>query len=142
MVLQMARFHVYYGCVVFYCVCVCVCVYTTSFLSIGGHLGCFHILCVCVCVCVRELMLICVQLFVTPWAAAHQVPLSMKFSRQEYESRLPFPTRADLPDPEVEPVTPVFPALAGGFFTASAAWEAQLALVNNVAVNIGVCMSF
>ena len=88
------------------------------------------------------LMLICVQLFVTLWAAAHQVPLSMKFSRQEYESRLPFPTQADLPDLGIEPVTPVFPALAGGFFTASATWEAQLALVNNVAMNIGVCISF
>ena len=34
----------------------------------------------------------CVRLFVTPWAAAYQAPLSMGFSRQEYWSGLPFPT--------------------------------------------------
>ena len=33
-----------------------------------------------------------VQLFVTPWTVACQVPLSMGFSRQEYWSGLPFPT--------------------------------------------------
>ena len=31
-----------------------------------------------------------VQLFVTPWTIAHQAPLSMEFSRQEYWSGLPF----------------------------------------------------
>ena len=31
-----------------------------------------------------------VQLFVTPWTIAHQVPSSMEFSRQEYWSALPF----------------------------------------------------
>ena len=35
----------------------------------------------------------------TPWAAAHQAPLSIGFSRQEYWSRLPFPPPGDLPDP-------------------------------------------
>ena len=29
-------------------------------------------------------MLSCVRLFVTPWAVAHQAPLSMGFSRQEF----------------------------------------------------------
>ena len=33
-----------------------------------------------------------VQLFVTPWTVAHQAPLSIKFSRQEYWSVLPFPS--------------------------------------------------
>ena len=33
-----------------------------------------------------------VQLFATPWTAAHQVPLSMGFSRQEYWSGVPFPS--------------------------------------------------
>ena len=46
-----------------------------------------------------------------------QVSLSMGFSRQEYWSRLPFPTLGDLPDPTgIELVCPVAPALAGGFF--------------------------
>ena len=38
----------------------------------------------------------CVRLFVTPWTVAHQAPLSMGFSRQEYWSGLPFPTPGDL----------------------------------------------
>ena len=37
-------------------------------------------------------LLSCVQLFVTPWIVAHQAPLSMEFSRQEYWSGLPFPS--------------------------------------------------
>ena len=38
----------------------------------------------------------CVWVFVTPWTMAHQAPLSMGFSRQEYWNRLPFPTPGDL----------------------------------------------
>ena len=38
-----------------------------------------------------------------PWTVACQVPLSMKFSKQEYWSGLPFPSPGDLPDPETEP---------------------------------------
>ena len=55
-----------------------------------------------------------VQLFETPWTIAHQAPVSMEFSRQKYESGLPFPTSEDLPDPGIEPASP---ALADGFFT-------------------------
>ena len=40
------------------------------------------------------------------------------FSRQEYWSRLPFPSPGDLPDPGTETTSPVSFALAGGFFTA------------------------
>ena len=39
-----------------------------------------------------------VRLFVTPWTVAHQTPLSMEFSRQEYWSGLPFPPPRDLPN--------------------------------------------
>ena len=52
--------------------------------------------------------------FVTPWTAAHQAPLSMLFSRQEYCSGLPFPSPGDLPDPGIELASS---ALAGRFFT-------------------------
>ena len=38
-----------------------------------------------------------VGLFVTPWTAAHQAPLSMGLSRKEYWSGLPFPSPGDLP---------------------------------------------
>ena len=41
-----------------------------------------------------------------PWAVAHQAPLSMGFSRQEYWSGLPFPSPEDLPDPGIEPRSP------------------------------------
>ena len=47
-----------------------------------------------------------VRLFVTPWTVAHQAPLSMRFSRQEYWSGLPFPSPGDLPDPGIEPRSP------------------------------------
>ena len=50
----------------------------------------------------------------TPWAAAHQAPLSMGFSRQEYWGGLPCPPSGDLPDSGVEPMSS---ALAGRFFT-------------------------
>ena len=42
---------------------------------------------------------------------ACQVPLSMGFSRQEYWRGLPFPSPGDLPDPGIEPISPVSPAL-------------------------------
>ena len=53
----------------------------------------------------------------TPWTVAHQAPLSMGFSRQEYWSGLPCPTPGDLADPGIEPTSPASPALAGRFFT-------------------------
>ena len=59
----------------------------------------------------------CANSFVSPWTITHQAPLSMEFSRQEYQNRLPFPTPGDLPDPGIEPESPEFPALAGVFFT-------------------------
>ena len=43
-------------------------------------------------------------LFAT-WTVAHQAPLSMGFSRQEYRSGLPFPTPGDLPDLGIEPMS-------------------------------------
>ena len=49
----------------------------------------------------------------TQSTAAHQAPLSMGFSRQEYWSGLPFPPPRDLPDPGIETTSP---ALTGRFF--------------------------
>ena len=54
---------------------------------------------------------------VTPHAVAHQAPLSMGFPQQEYWNGLPFPAPGDLPNLEMEPMSPVSPGLAGGFFT-------------------------
>ena len=50
--------------------------------------------CVCLCVLVTQS---CV--FATPWTVAHQAPLSMEFSRQEFWSHLPFPSPWGLPNP-------------------------------------------
>ena len=47
-------------------------------------------------------MLSHVQLFATPRTVAHQAPLSMAFSRQEYWSGLPFPSPGDLPNPGIK----------------------------------------
>ena len=46
-----------------------------------------------VCVCAQ--LLNCVRLFETPWTVARQAPLSMRSSRQEYWSGLPFPSPGD-----------------------------------------------
>ena len=64
-----------------------------------------------------------IQLFATPWTAACQAPVSIRFSRQV---GLPSPPLGDLPDPGIKPTSLVSPALAGGFFTTSATWEAPL----------------
>ena len=63
---------------------------------------------------------------------AHQAPLSMGFSRQEYWSRLPFPSPGDLPDPGINPTSP---ALAGGLFTTRATWEAHLFVVYHLNIH-------
>ena len=70
---------------------------------------------------VQSLSHVC--LFATPSTVAHQAPLSMEFSKQEYWSGLPCPSPGDLPDPGIEPVTLGSSALAGEFFNASATWE-------------------
>ena len=51
-----------------------------------------------------------VQLFATPWTVAHQAPLSIGFSRQEYWSGLPFLSPGDLPNPGIEPRSPALQA--------------------------------
>ena len=53
-----------------------------------------------------------------PMDIACPARLSMKFSRQEYWSGLPFPSPGDLPNPRIESMSLASPALAGGFFIA------------------------
>ena len=78
--------------------------------------------CVCVCVCARAHARVHTRTqscptHCDPWAVAHQATLSMEFSRQEYRSRLSFPTPRDLSNPEIEPGSFASLVLAGGFFT-------------------------
>ena len=51
-----------------------------------------------------------VRLFVTPWTVAHQVFLSMEFSRQECWGGLLFPSPGNLPSPGIEPRSPALQA--------------------------------
>ena len=71
-----------------------------------------------------------VQLFATLCTVAHQAPLSRGFSRQEYWSRLLFPSPGDLPNQEIKPMSLMSPALAGRFFNTSSTWDAPLSLSN------------
>ena len=64
-----------------------------------------------------------VHLFATLWTVACQAPLSMRFSKQEYWSGLPWTPPWDLPDPGIKSVS-LTSALASRFFTTSANWEA------------------
>ena len=47
--------------------------------------------------------------FVTLWTVGHQALLSVGFPRQEYWSRLSFPSPEDLPHPGTEPTSPAWP---------------------------------
>ena len=55
---------------------------------------------------------------------AHQAPLSKGLSIKNTEVGYHFPSPKDLPNPGIEPVSPVSLALASGFFTSSVTWEA------------------
>ena len=75
-----------------------------------------------------------------PMDLACQATLSMGFSRQEYWSGLPCPPPGDLPDAGIESGSLVSPALAGGFFTTSATWEAPK--ITTVVLSASGCFSF
>ena len=74
---------------------------------------------VCACMCVCSITFDSA----TPWTKACQAPMFMEFSRQEYWSGLPFPSPGDLPDPGIEPTSPMSLVLVGRSFTTSATWE-------------------
>ena len=65
-----------------------------------------------------------------------QAPLSMGFSRQEYWSGLLYPSPWDPPNSGIEPASRMSPALAGGFFTTSATWEAHRSQGRNLLVSL------
>ena len=67
---------------------------------------------VCVCLCVLGTYCkVMSNSCATPWTVAHQTPLSMESSRQEYWSGLPFPSPGDLPDPGIKPGWPALQIL-------------------------------
>ena len=84
------------------------------------------------------------------WTIAHQAPLSVGFSRQEYQSGLSCPPPGDLPDPGIKPTSLKSPALAGRFFfflagrffTTSTTWEApifDLTICKKIKAQIMIC---
>ena len=91
----------------------------------------------CVCVCVFS----CVLFFVTPWAVAHQAPLSMGFSRQEYWSELPFPRPGDLPDLGTEPVSLTSPLQANSLPPATGEASCQFKTPGGQAREAGLVLS-
>ena len=101
------------------CVCVCVCVgifldaSVCVCVCVGIFLDASVCVCVCVCVCVSMCVLSHIWLFPTLWTVAHEAPLCMEFSRQEYWSELPFLTPAVFPYPGI---TSMSSALAGRIF--------------------------
>ena len=74
--------------------------------------------------CAKSLQL-CPALCNTLKTVAHQAPLSMGFSRQEYWSGLPCSPPGDLPNLGIEPSSLTSPTTAAEFFTTSATWEAH-----------------
>ena len=78
------------------------------FSNFVSHLWCSVVLFLCAYPLVTSMLCAglshssCVRLFVTPWTAVFQAPLSIGFPKQEYWSRLPFPSPGDLPNPEIE----------------------------------------
>ena len=69
------------------------------------------VLCVGACVC-RVTSVVSKYLWL--WTAAHQAPLSMGFSREEYQSGSPRPPPGDFSDPGIQSKSLMSPALAGG----------------------------
>ena len=58
--------------------------------------------CVCVCVCICAYLLSPVRLFVTPWAVAHQAPLSMGVLQARILECVAMPSSGDHPNPRIE----------------------------------------
>ena len=104
-VIRLSRYHIHITFITVYC-------YNCSIL-----LFIVNLLCTCQVASV-------ISDSVTLWTIADQAPLSMDFSRHEYWSGLPCPPVGDLPDPGIELAFLMSPALAAGFSTTSATWEA------------------
>ena len=91
---------------------------TDTKIPIKGHLAGLVLDCACVLSRFSG-----VQPFANLQVVAHQAPLSMGFSKQEYWSGLPSPPPGDPPDSGINPTSLMSSALVGGFFTTSKTWE-------------------
>ena len=75
----------------------------------------------------------------TAWPVAHQAPLFLGFSREEYWSGLPFPPPRDHPNPGITPTSPGSPALAGRL---SIPGPPVKPIVNKVCVRVCILSGF
>ena len=96
-----------------YCFCFYFLTLSTLALSERIHLIFLLLLIAFIVIILFSCWVMC-DFFATLWTIAHQVPLSMGFSRQECWNGLSFPTPGHLPDPRIKPSSP---ALPGSFFT-------------------------
>ena len=83
------------------------------------------LVCVCARACAHSVVSNSLQTHRPPQTAVCHALLLMEFFRQEYWRGVPFPPPGDLPDPEIELASLTPPALARGFSTTAAPWEAQ-----------------
>ena len=67
-----------------------------------------------------------------PWTVAFEALLSVGFSRQKYWSGLSCPPAGDLPNPGIEPMSLMSPALAGRLFTTSTTWAAHALITRSI----------
>ena len=77
-----------------------------------------------------------VWLFETSWTVACQASLSMEFYRQEYWSGLPFPS-PDLPNPVIEPRSPVAPALQANSLPSEPPGKTGIAIPLRICLKVG-----
>ena len=81
------------------------------------------------------------DIFVTPWTITLQAPLSMGFPRQKYCCGLPFPSPGDLPNQQIEPISPASLTLAGMFFTTEPP-EKPLDFINYILIEYLQCTRY
>ena len=84
----------------------------------------------------------CVQFLATLWTLAHQAPLSIGFSRQEYWSGLPWLSLGDLPNPEIELASLMSPALEDGFLPLVPSGNPQAGLDHYIITVLGMSLSY
>ena len=70
-----------------------------------------------------------VHLYATLWAIAHRAPMFMGILQERILEWVAMPSSEALPNPGIEPVSLTSPALEGGFFSTSTAWETPCACV-------------
>ena len=100
-----------------------------SFFVLSLLLSCFQklkslILLILFCMSLLNLFCIFIEyVSLCSWCLAGRFLSPWNLPGEKYWSGLPFPSPGDLPNPGIEPVSLISPALAGGFFTTSAPWK-------------------